>query len=37
VNLYDNVTRLQLQPRQILALHGPRLATLAAQWAAAGR
>jgi glyoxylase-like metal-dependent hydrolase (beta-lactamase superfamily II) len=37
VNLFDNVTRLQLQPRQILALHGPRIATLADLRAAAGR
>ena len=37
INLYDNVTRLGLQPRQILALHGPRVATLADLRAAAGR
>jgi hypothetical protein len=37
VNLYDNVVRLRLAPRQILALHGPRIATLADLRAAAGR
>jgi glyoxylase-like metal-dependent hydrolase (beta-lactamase superfamily II) len=37
VNLHDNVVRLGLQPRQILALHGPRIATLADLRAAAGR
>jgi glyoxylase-like metal-dependent hydrolase (beta-lactamase superfamily II) len=37
VNLYDNVVRLGLQPRQIVALHGPRVATLQELRAAAGR
>ena len=37
VNLYDNVVRLGLAPRQILALHGPRIATLADLRAAAGK
>jgi glyoxylase-like metal-dependent hydrolase (beta-lactamase superfamily II) len=29
VNLYDNIQRLKLDVRQIAALHGPRLTTLA--------
>ena len=29
VNLYDNIIRLKLDVRQIAALHGPRLTTLA--------
>jgi glyoxylase-like metal-dependent hydrolase (beta-lactamase superfamily II) len=37
VNLYDNVVRLGLQPRQIVALHGPRIATMQELRAAAGR
>ena len=29
VNLYDNIQRLKLDVRQIAALHGPRVATMA--------
>ena len=29
VNLFDNIQRLKLNVRQIAALHGPRLATMA--------
>ena len=29
VNLYDNIQRLKLNVRQIAALHGPRLTTMA--------
>ncbi len=36
VNLYENVQRLGLNPRRILALHGPRIATLADLRTAAG-
>jgi glyoxylase-like metal-dependent hydrolase (beta-lactamase superfamily II) len=36
VSLYENVLRLGLQPRQILALHGPRVATLDELRVAAG-
>jgi len=37
VNLYDNIQRLKLDVRQIAALHGPRLATLADLRAAIGQ
>jgi glyoxylase-like metal-dependent hydrolase (beta-lactamase superfamily II) len=37
VNLYENIQRLKLDVRQIAALHGPRLATLADLRAAIGR
>jgi hypothetical protein len=36
VNLYDNIRRLKLDVRQIAALHGPRVATLAELQSAAG-
>ncbi|MQA28985.1 MAG: MBL fold metallo-hydrolase [Luteitalea sp.] len=36
VNLYENIQRLKLDVRQIAALHGPRIATLADLRAAAG-
>ena len=29
VNLYENIQRLKLDVRQIAALHGPRVATMA--------
>jgi glyoxylase-like metal-dependent hydrolase (beta-lactamase superfamily II) len=37
VNLYDNIRRLNLDVRQIAALHGPRVATLADLQSAVGR
>jgi hypothetical protein len=37
VNLFDNIRRLKLDVRQIAALHGPRVATLAEFQAAIGR
>jgi len=37
VNLHDNVTRLKLDVRQIAALHGPRLTTMADLRAAIGQ
>jgi glyoxylase-like metal-dependent hydrolase (beta-lactamase superfamily II) len=37
VNLYDNIRRLKLDVRQIAALHGPRVATMAELQAAAGQ
>ena len=36
-NLYDNIRRLKLDVRQIAALHGPRVATLAELQAAVGQ
>jgi glyoxylase-like metal-dependent hydrolase (beta-lactamase superfamily II) len=37
VNLYENIERLKLDVRQIAALHGPRVATLAELRSAVGR
>jgi glyoxylase-like metal-dependent hydrolase (beta-lactamase superfamily II) len=37
VNLYENIRRLKLDVRQIAALHGPRVATMAELEAAVGR
>jgi glyoxylase-like metal-dependent hydrolase (beta-lactamase superfamily II) len=37
VNLFDNIQRLKLDVRQIAALHGPRVATMADLRAATGR
>jgi hypothetical protein len=37
VNLYENIQRLKLDVRQIAALHGPRVATLAELQAFAGQ
>ena len=37
INLYDNVTRLKLDVRQIASLHGPGIATLADLQAAIGQ
>jgi glyoxylase-like metal-dependent hydrolase (beta-lactamase superfamily II) len=37
VNLYENIRRLKLDVRQIAALHGPRVATMAELEAAIGR
>jgi hypothetical protein len=36
VNLYDNIQRLKLDVKNIAALHGPRLATIADLTAAVG-
>jgi len=37
VNLYENIQRLKLDVRQIAALHGPRLTTMADLRAAIGQ
>ena len=37
VNLYENIQRLKLDVRQIAALHGPRVATMADLRAAVGQ
>jgi len=37
VNLYDNLKRLNLDVKQIAALHGPRVATMADLQSAIGR